>query len=239
MNILSSLITKKLKNRQKVLSQKRSRLTFSQNRLLVASFCGMSLFGYSQLSHALNITTSIPPLAGMIAPLLSEDDSLTVILKPGASPHGFQLKPSNLKTLQESDLILWVGSPVDNWMKKPLSNLDVKTLSIQTLPDVKQLPVRQGGLWERKGHSHSHDEHEGHDEHDGHEKHEEHNEVKETRMYGHLGVSLQNAQSLIKLVSEQLQLLKPKQAENIQQKTEYESTGMGLKNIQKRYSYIK
>lgn len=214
MNILSSLNHKVLKEVRKELK----RLLFGEKRRLglfksyssLMAFCVLPLLGFSHSSYAINISTSIPPLAGMIAPLLSEEDHLEVILKPGASPHGFQLKPSDLKTLQQSDLVLWVGSPVDSWMQKPLSNLKGNELSIQALVDIEELAIRQGGLWEKKGHQHKHSEHA--DEHEGLEH--------EIRMDGHLWVSVHNAQRLVLAVSKQLQLLKPEQAGAIEQRTQ-------------------
>ena len=201
MNILSSL-------------QRKVRKESFLHHTILAS--GMFLaMGFSSVANAINITVSIPPIAGMIAPLLSDDDHIEVILKPGASPHGFQLKPSNLKILAKSDLVLWAGSPVDHWMEKPLANIKAPVISILSLPDVEQLPIRQGGLWERK--NHHHDEH---DEHASHNDHDEDEVADMNQMDGHIWMSFNNAQNLIKAVSNKLQKLKPQQAKEIQQKTD-------------------
>lgn len=168
--------------------------------------------GFSSIANAINITVSIPPLAGMIKPLLSDEDRINVLLKPGASPHGFQLKPSNIRTLQDSDLVLWVGTAVDHWMKKPLQNITVPKSSMLSAPNIEQFKVRQGGLWEQA--NHHHDEHEN-----GHE-HESLHSSEMGQMDPHIWVSFHNAQSFIKSVSKQLQLLKPNQAQGIQQKTQ-------------------
>ncbi|GAB6070744.1 zinc ABC transporter substrate-binding protein ZnuA [Thiomicrorhabdus hydrogeniphila] len=202
MNILSSLQRKVRKE------------SFLHHTILASGM--FFAMGFSSVANAINITVSIPPIAGMIAPLLSDDDHIDVILKPGASPHGFQLKPSNIKTIQQSDLVLWAGSPVDHWMEKPLENSKAPVISILSLPDVQQLPIRQGGLWERKNHKHGdeNEEHEDHEEHD----HDEHANMNQ--MDGHIWMSFNNAQNLIKAVSSQLQKLKPQQAKEIQQKTD-------------------
>lgn len=211
MNILSSL-------------QRKVRKESFLHHTILAS--GMFLaMGFSSVANALNITVSIPPIAGMIAPLLSDDDHIEVILKPGASPHGFQLKPSNLKTLAKSDLVLWAGSPVDHWMEKPLANIKAPVISILSLPDVEQLPIRQGGLWERDTHEEheadeAHEEHATHDEHASHHDHDEDEVADINQMDGHIWMSFNNAQSLIKAVSNKLQKLKPQQAKEIQQKTD-------------------
>ncbi|WP_321326652.1 zinc ABC transporter substrate-binding protein [Thiomicrorhabdus sp.] len=204
MNILSSL-------QHKV----RKELTLHKSIVLGGLLFAMV---FSSAANALNITVSIPPLAGMIKPLLSDDDHIEVLLKPGASPHGFQLKPSNIKTLKESDLVLWVGTPVDHWMKKPLQNITVPKQSLLSVPDVEQLAIRQGGLWERK--KHHHDEDEDEHEHEHEHEHESSHNSEMSQMDGHIWMSFNNAQSFIKVVSDQLQLLKPQQAKIIQQKTQ-------------------
>ena len=185
----------------------------------------------SQQSYALKVTVSIPPLAGMIAPLLSDNDQLEVILNPGASPHGFQLKPSHLRSLHDSDLVLWVGSPVDSWMQKPLTNLGVAEMSLKGLSGIEELPVRQGGLWEKKSrhdtissetvHKDASDDSEehGHNHEHGHQ-HESDTSSESKRMDGHLWMSFKNSLLLIEAVSKQLQILKPGDAENIRQRTQ-------------------
>ena len=38
-----------------------------------------------------------------------------------ASPHGFAMKPSHAKMLQDADIIFWVGEDLENFLVKPLS----------------------------------------------------------------------------------------------------------------------
>jgi len=224
MNILSSLKYKARKEFNLVLS--RVQLPCKERFISTALAATTSLFALflSQQSYALNITVSIPPLAGMVAPLLSDDDQLNVVLKPGASPHGFQLKPSHLRDLNESDLVLWIASPVDSWMQKPLKNLKVKELNLKALAGIEELPVRQGGLWEKKKQHTTSSETEHKSmipnsvEHNHEHEHSTHSESP--RMDGHLWMSFKNSRLLIEAVSKQLQMLKPEDAENIRQRTQ-------------------
>lgn len=226
MNILSSLkhkVRKEFKPSLNGIGYMFNNLSISTT--LKAIFTLLVLL-MSQQSYALKVTVSIPPLAGIIAPLLSDDDQLEVVLKPGASPHGFQLKPSHLRGLNESDLVLWVASPVDSWMQKPLKNLGVKELNLKGLVGIEELPVRQGGLWEKKSqhvampsktaHKDTSDDSE---EHSHEHEHEVSTHPQSQRMDGHLWMSFKNSRLLIEAVSEQLQTLKPNDAENIRQRT--------------------
>ncbi len=172
--------------------------------------------------YSAQITVSIPPLAGIVAPLLDEGDELHVLLKPGVSPHGFQLKPSHLKMLHESDLVISVGTPVDAWLEKALSRFDAQVVEMSALPGIQSLPVRQGGLWEKSDHGHEdeHEEHAGHAADHADEANSVHDEHVAFHSDGHLWLSLKNARLLIVQVSDQLQRMKPESAAEIQRKTE-------------------
>lgn len=99
---------------------------------------------------ALNIVTTIPPLASMVIPLLSEEDRLTVLLTPGQTPHGFQLKPSHMMAIEKADLILSVGSGVDSWAHKAVSKYPEKQLVMAKLPGLVKLQMRSHANWKIK-----------------------------------------------------------------------------------------
>lgn len=215
-NILSSLIHK-VRKEFNATGASLQKVLLTKGRY---AFLPLLVMAYSSSGYAINITVSIPPLAGIVAPLLGDDDQIEIMLKPGASPHGFQLKPSHLKSLKNSDLIIWVGTPVDNWMQKPIANLKTIEINLKTLPGIEEYPVRQGGLWEAK-HKHvvaeSHDD--VHNEDGHHESHSDKHE-QEPRMDGHLWMSFKNTLLLIESVSKQLQQMQPQNAKVIQARTQ-------------------
>lgn len=225
LNILSSLTHKVRKECNKVLSTVfavlKKTIQIVKNKTTTL-FLLLTLPFFSVPVYAVNITVSIPPLAGIIAPLLDENDQISVILKPGASPHGFQLKPSDLRGLQSSDLIVWVGSPVDSWMQKTITNLDKANVNLAKISGIETYPVRKGGLWEVHHHHElgEKDEHEGHEDHEDHEDHESHSAKELLSIDGHLWMSYKNSLLLVKVVSKQLQQLKPNQTDQINQTTQ-------------------
>jgi len=89
--------------------------------------------------YALNVVVTIPPLAGMIAPLLSKQDTLTVLLAPGGSPHDFQLKPLQMIAIDQADLLVEVGNPVDVWAHKAFRKFMPKTILMSNLKDIMHL----------------------------------------------------------------------------------------------------
>ncbi len=97
-----------------------------------------------------------------------------------ASPHGFAMKPSHAKMLQNADLIFWVGEDLENFLEKPLKSIAKKAEKIELMEinGLKKLKFRERNIFEgHDDHGHKekkHDDHghkeKKHDDH-GHEKH--------------------------------------------------------------------
>ena len=103
-----------------------------------------------------------------------------------ASPHGFSMKPSHAKMLQNADLIFWVGEDLENFLEKPLSSIAKKAEKIE-LMETKGLQVlkfRERNIFDEHDDHDDHDDHDGHakkkdghddhEDHDGHDNHEGH-----------------------------------------------------------------
>jgi len=109
--------------------------------------------------------------------------------KPGlivdgyASPHGFALKPSHAKMLQEADLIFWVGEDLENFLEKPLGSIAKKAEKIELLEikGLTKLKFRERNIFDgHDDHGHKEDDHDDHakkeDDHDDHGHDDEHKE---------------------------------------------------------------
>jgi len=62
---------------------------------------------------ALSIAVSVPPLAWIARGLAPEGARVTTLIPPGASPHGWEMTPSQAGALREADLVLLVGLGLD------------------------------------------------------------------------------------------------------------------------------
>jgi zinc transport system substrate-binding protein len=95
-----------------------------------------------------------------------------LIVRPGASPHGYAMKPSEAQALDSADVVFWVGEALEPWMEKAVTTLasDAVVVELAGIKGVEHLAFREGGVWE--GHDHGDDEHDehGHDE-AGHDDH--------------------------------------------------------------------
>ena len=136
------------------------------------------------------VVTSIKPIHSLASYLMDGVGKPDLIVDGYASPHGFSMKPSHAKMLQNADLIFWVGEDLESFLEKPLSSIAKKAEKIE-LMEIKGLNVlkfRERNIFDEHDHDdhgkkeddhddHDHDdhgkkeEHDDHDDHDGHEGH--------------------------------------------------------------------
>ena len=187
---------------------------------------GLTCLVFMTQAQAIQLTVSVPPLAGLLKPLLDESDELVVLLKPGVSPHGFQLKPSHLRSIQESDAVFSIGTPVDAWIDKTLTRVVQPVLKMSDLKGLHTLPIRNGGLWLQTGDSkedaeteaeHNHSEEHKHEHELNHENKAYENKKKRWHYDGHIWLSMENARLFVEQAAEIIKKLKPEQVEQVEQ----------------------
>ena len=121
------------------------------------------------------VVTSIKPLHSLASYLMDGVGKPDLIVDGYASPHGFSMKPSHAKMLQNADLIFWVGEDLENFLEKPLSSIAKKAEKIE-LMEIKGLNVlkfRERNIFDEHDHD-DHDDHGKKEEHDDHDDHDDH-----------------------------------------------------------------
>jgi len=75
----------------------------------------------AEAARPLKVVVSIPPLKGLVEPLLPPGSTIDVLIPPGASEHGYELPPQKLAGASMADLIVTVGlglePQIDKFMK--------------------------------------------------------------------------------------------------------------------------
>lgn len=100
--------------------------------------------------------TSIKPLQ-LIATAVQEGVAVPqVLLPPGASPHHYALRPSDVRQVQSVDLLYWIGPDMEGFLPRVLNSRTLPSVAVQDLPGLK---LRYFG---EDSHSHSEEA----DEHD-------------------------------------------------------------------------
>jgi zinc transport system substrate-binding protein len=108
-------------------------------------------------AHAeVKVLTSIKPLQ-LIATAVQDGVAIPeVLLPPGASPHNYALRPSDVRKVQSVDLMYWIGPDMEGFLPRVLNGRTLPSVAVQDLPGMK---LRR---FAEDSHSHAEDA----DEHD-------------------------------------------------------------------------
>ena len=144
----------------------------------------LSIFSFNSIVSAdVKVVTSIKPIHSLAAYVMDGVGKPNVIVDGYNSPHGFSLKPSHAKMIENADLIIWVGEDLEAFLEKPLDSIAKKATKVELmdLKGIKKLKFREKNIFEgHDDHGHKEDKHDDHghkkDKHDdhGHKEHKEH-----------------------------------------------------------------
>ena len=181
-----------------------------------------TLFYFSALKAEIKVVTSIKPIHSLVSYIMEGVGSPDLIVDGYNSPHGFSLKPSHAKMLQEADIVIYVGEGLEEFLEKPLESLAQNAVKFELLKQsgMKKLKFRERNIFE--GHD-DHDDH-GHgkkkkDDHDDHdhdkkatkEDHDDHGHDDHGHGHGefdpHIWLDPVNAKIIVKKVTNQLSKL--------------------------------
>lgn len=70
----------------------------------------------------LRVVTTIFPVYCFTANVLGSMGEVQNLLPPNVGPHDYQLSPSDLRKLRDSDLVIFNGAGLDNWIAKAISS---------------------------------------------------------------------------------------------------------------------
>ncbi|MDC2995978.1 zinc ABC transporter substrate-binding protein [Candidatus Pelagibacter sp.] len=184
-----------------------------------------TLFYFSALKAEIKVVTSIKPIHSLVSYIMEGVGSPDLIVDGYNSPHGFSLKPSHAKMLQEADIVIYVGEGLEEFLEKPLESLAQNAVKFELLKQsgMKKLKFRERNIFE--GHDdhddHGHgkkkkDDHDDHDDHDHDKKakkedHDDHGHDDHGHGHGefdpHIWLDPMNAKTIVKKVTNQLSKL--------------------------------
>jgi zinc transport system substrate-binding protein len=103
--------------------------------IFVAFFASFLLMGSA---HAeVKVLTSIKPLQ-LIAAAVQDGVAIPeVLLPPGASPHNYALRPSDVRKVQSVDLLYWIGPDMEGFLPRVLNGRKLPSVAVQDLPGLK------------------------------------------------------------------------------------------------------
>lgn len=96
-----------------------------------------SLFAIGSAQAEVRVLTSIKPLQ-LIAAAVQDGVALPeVLLPPGASPHNYALRPSDVRKVQSVDLLYWIGPDMEGFLPRVLKGRSLPSVAVQDLPGMK------------------------------------------------------------------------------------------------------
>ncbi len=138
----------------------------------------LSLFTFFLPANAdIKVVATIKPIHSLASYLMNGVAKPDLIVDGYASPHGFAMKPSHAKMLQNADLIFWVGEDVENFLEKPLGSIAKKaeTIELMQIKGLQVLKFRERNIFDEHD-DHGHDDHDKKEDHDSHAKKEDHDD---------------------------------------------------------------
>jgi zinc transport system substrate-binding protein len=97
-----------------------------------------------------SVVVSLKPIHSLVLALMDGVATPGLILKGAASPHTYQMKPSDAAELQGANFIFWIGPGMEKFMEKPLASLGAKAkiVELDKAPGLVKLPTRESGTFE-------------------------------------------------------------------------------------------
>ena len=141
---------------------------------------------FTPANAEIKVVATIKPIHSLASYLMDGVGKPDLIVDGYASPHGFALKPSHAKMIQNADIIFWVGEDIESFLEKPLKTIakDAEKIELMEINGLTKLKFRERNIFE------GHDDH-GHkeDDHDDHAKkeddHDDHDHDKKEKEHGH------------------------------------------------------
>nr|WP_238418124.1 zinc ABC transporter substrate-binding protein ZnuA [Pseudomonas cannabina] len=116
----------------------------------------ISLLFIAPAQAEVNVLTSIKPLQLIAAAVQDGVGKPEVLLPPGASPHNYALRPSDVRRVRDVELLYWIGPDMETFLPRVLQGRSSPAVAVQSLPGMHLRHFGEDNA--------SHDDHAHHDE---------------------------------------------------------------------------
>jgi len=125
--------------------------------VVVVAVAGLVARPAAAAGTAPTVVASIKPVHSLVAGVMEGVGTPALLVRGGASPHAYTLRPSEARALREAQVVFWVGPKLELFLRGPLAALagEARVVALAEAPGVARLPQREGGVW-------GHDEDESH-----------------------------------------------------------------------------
>ncbi|MEX1034621.1 MAG: zinc ABC transporter substrate-binding protein [Sneathiella sp.] len=145
---------------------------------------------------ASEVVATIAPLHSLVQGVMGDTGEARLLVTGNASPHDFQLKPSQMALLHQARFVFYIGGNLEAFLTRTLESLpgNVRKVAMTDQQGITVFEVREGGEWEH--HDHSAHDHQKEDVH----HHHEHGEPVDP----HIWLDPVNAVAMVKAITREL-----------------------------------
>lgn len=157
-----------------------------------------------------SVAVDISPVHSLVARVMQGAGTPNLIVRPGTSPHGYSLRPSEAAALQNADVVFWVSEGLTPWLEGSIEALapDAKSVELLETEGTTELEFREGAAFEK--HDHDEEEHEDHAQENGEDDHEDHDAHAHDP---HAWLDPENARVWLDIIASDLAALDPENAD--------------------------
>jgi zinc transport system substrate-binding protein len=107
------------------------------------------------LADVPRVAVDIAPVHALVAQVMAGVGTPDLVLPPGVSPHGYAMRPSEARALQDADLVIWVGPALTPWLATSIDSVaaDAAQLALLDLDGTRRLTFREGASFAAHDHA--------------------------------------------------------------------------------------
>lgn len=145
-------------------------LTRTVNLLRIAT-TAMLMFAWSPvIAGDLKVVVDIAPVHSLVARVMEGVGEPVLIMSRAASPHGYNMRPSDASKLNDADVLFWIGPTLTPWLDKAVHAVDDHAASVELMrtDGTTILDNRDDAAFSHNDGQHNSEHSHGHDEFDPH-----------------------------------------------------------------------
>jgi zinc transport system substrate-binding protein len=145
---------------------------------LLAGAAAAAVFAVPSFA-APTVAVDIPPVHSLVVRVMDGVGEPALIVQPGASPHGYAMRPSEAARLQSADVVVWIGEEFTPWLERSIETLgaDATSLELLKVPGAVAHGFREGATFDGHDHAHDHGAADAHDHDDDHDHDHDHEQA--------------------------------------------------------------
>ena len=187
----------------------------TMKRIIALTFFILCMCGFA-CAETLDVVATNFPCYDFARQVAGEAAEIRMLIRPGTEVHAFEPAPSDILTIADADLFVYVGGESDSWADDILESFDDAPKVVRVMDHVSLLEEEH---YEGDGHSHHH--------------HHEHGELA---LDEHIWTSPKNALQMLRAVEDALCDASPENAETFRANAnayavQIEALDTELKNI--------